>query len=232
MEHPLAVLAAHSLLWTAIATPSPANWSAGAVRRALGRRDPLGLGPGPAPGGSRTERRWRLSAACFGRVLASAASGSWAGSIDGLRSDQAIGAGSRLQGGTSTFVNAEVASGWLSSARYVPRGTASMIVSHRGLKKLGEPIGCVLVEDELVPEAVRACLDARTPLLERGAPGAWWRPPPDRDVAARVDAAAVMLARPRLRAHEPTIPVRLHSWRVRVGGRGRARSAAPSRGPS
>ncbi len=41
----------------------------------------------------------------------------------------------------------------------MPRGTASLIGSSRGFKKLGEPIHGVLIKDELVPQAVRACLD-------------------------------------------------------------------------
>jgi hypothetical protein len=34
-----------------------------------------------------------------------------------------------------------------------------LIGSSRGLKDLGKPVGGVLVEDELIPEAVWACLD-------------------------------------------------------------------------
>jgi hypothetical protein len=43
-----------------------------------------------------------------------------------------------------------------------------LIGSGRGLKKLGKPIDGVLVEDELIPESMRACLDL-TPRCPSGA---------------------------------------------------------------
>jgi hypothetical protein len=51
-----------------------------------------------------------------------------------------------------------------------------LIGSSRGLKDLGKPVDGVLVEDELIPEAVRACLNvaARCPseeLVELGGGG-------------------------------------------------------------
>jgi hypothetical protein len=52
----------------------------------------------------------------------------------------------------------------------------SLIGSSRGLKNLGKAVDGVLVEDELIPEAVWACLDvaARCPsdeVVERGGGG-------------------------------------------------------------
>ena len=79
---------------------------------------------------------------------------------------------------------------WPTRPCCVPRSTASLIGSSRGLKKFGEPINGVLVEDELIAQAMRACLDLASGCPSEERREAWRRPPLGRDGGQPSDAAA------------------------------------------